>query len=106
MRKLCDEKDQSTNKVRELEASVAKLKNQIGKPRLAGPGSRTCRGADEGGWNAPEEVGGWKGIVAKGKRSVPGVGRSCSVAEPQCPHVQKKARVPTVNHHMVLHIKM
>lgn len=27
------------------------------------------------------------------------------LAEPQCPHVQKKARVPTVNHHMVLHIK-
>lgn len=47
-----------------------------------------------------------EGHCGKGKRSVPGVGKSCNLAEPQCPHVQKKGRVPTVNHHIVLHIKM
>lgn len=42
------------------------------------------------------EVSGWKGTVAKGKRSVPGVGKSCSFPAPQGPHLQKRGEVPTV----------
>lgn len=45
MRKLGEEKEQSMNQVRELEASLAELRNQIGKPRLEGSGSRICRGS-------------------------------------------------------------
>lgn len=48
------------------------------------------------------EVSGWKGTVAKGKRSVPGVGKSCSFPAPQGPHLQKRGEVPTV----VLSIKI
>lgn len=43
MRKLGEEKEQSMNQVRELEASLAELRNQMGKLRLEGSGSRICR---------------------------------------------------------------